>query len=61
MSEIMKSGEKAEDEKDFTSRHSFAAHASVSLTENKELSDVRLALGQRSGSNWTMAAACRKL
>lgn len=50
MSEIMKSGGGPECEKNSTSRHSFSVHSTASLTENREPSGVRLALGPRSGS-----------
>ena len=50
MSEIMKSGGRAEGGKNSTSRHSSSANISASLTENIEPSDVGLVLGRRSGS-----------
>jgi hypothetical protein len=49
MGENMKSWDWAKDEKNSTSLHSFSAHGLASLTENREPSNVRLALARRSG------------
>jgi hypothetical protein len=49
MGENMKSWDWAKDEKNSTPLHSFSAHGLASLTENREPSNVRLALARRSG------------